>query len=194
MQPRVGRRNFFVLIYERVNARGTREDQRTEMRRYSFAKHVSRVRLLPRTTFGSSLSSAISLTVTGASADFAITASPASGSVAAGAFAVSTLTLTPSGGFDATITLSCSGLPADAACSFSPASVALSTAAETSQLTLTTAARVARVISTPRNPLDSLLPAGPLLAGMIAPFALRRRRRGRATATQTARWLGLLPC
>jgi Big-like domain-containing protein/VCBS repeat protein len=143
-------------------------------------------------TFGSSLSSAISLTVTGAPADFAITASPASGSVAAGASAVSTLTLTPSGGFDATITLSCSGLPADAACSFSPASVALSAAAETSQLTLTTAVRVARVIPTPRNPLDSLLPAGPLLAGMLAPFAMRRRRRGRAAPTQAARWLGLL--
>jgi hypothetical protein len=42
MQPRVGRRNFFVLIYERVNARGTREDRRSEMRRYSFAKHSNR--------------------------------------------------------------------------------------------------------------------------------------------------------
>jgi hypothetical protein len=54
--------------------------------------------------------------------DFALSASPASVSVAQGASGTSTVTVTPGGGFAGTVALSASGLPAGVTASFSPAS------------------------------------------------------------------------
>ena len=56
------------------------------------------------------------------SPDFSVSASPSSQSVIPGAS--TTYTVTASGGFNGTVTLSASGLPADATASFNPASVA----------------------------------------------------------------------
>ena len=56
--------------------------------------------------------------------DYAVTASPASQSVVQGAGTSYTATVTPSGGFTGTVTFSASGLPAGAAATFNPTSVA----------------------------------------------------------------------
>jgi hypothetical protein len=128
--------------------------------------------------FAASSAAAVSLTVTAAAADFTIAASPTAGSVAAGASADTTLTLTPSNGFTGTVTLTCSGLPTGAACGFSPASVSLNGAAGASDLTISTTMPVA-LMKVPRlqSPLDPLVSGGMMLAGMMAPITLGMRRR-----------------
>ncbi len=56
--------------------------------------------------------------------DFAISASPVSpGSIVAGSTGTATVTLAPANGFSAAVTLSCSGLPAGASCSFTPPAI-----------------------------------------------------------------------
>jgi cellulose 1,4-beta-cellobiosidase len=65
----------------------------------------------------------ISLTVTAVQTpNFALSASPASVSVAQGGTGSSVLTVTPSGGFTGSVALSASGLPAGVTAAFSPAS------------------------------------------------------------------------
>ncbi len=59
-----------------------------------------------------------------ATADFMVAASPASVSVNQGSATSSTITLTPSGGFNSAISLSASGLPSGVTASFSPSSIA----------------------------------------------------------------------
>jgi Bacterial Ig-like domain (group 3)/FG-GAP-like repeat len=141
-------------------------------------------------TFAGSSSVATSLTVGSGTPDFTISAAPASGSVAAGASAMATLTLTPSNGFAGTVSFACTGLPTGTACSFSPASVALSAGTATSQLTVSTAKTVAQTqVGLPDHPLDPFLP-GTALAGMMAPFTIRRFPRTRGV--RLVRWLGLL--
>jgi len=57
-------------------------------------------------------------------ADFTVSASPASLSVTQGSSGVSTISTTVSGGFNSAVSLSASGLPAGVTASFSPASIA----------------------------------------------------------------------
>jgi hypothetical protein len=67
----------------------------------------------------------VSLTVTASSSPaFSLAVSPASVSVAQGGTGTATATTTVSGGFDAAISLSASGLPAGATASFNPSSIA----------------------------------------------------------------------
>jgi hypothetical protein len=67
----------------------------------------------------------VSLTVTASSSPaFSLAVSPASVSVAQGGTGTATATTTVSGGFDATISLSASGLPVGATASFNPSSIA----------------------------------------------------------------------
>jgi N-acetylneuraminic acid mutarotase len=56
-------------------------------------------------------------------ADFSISASPGSQSVYTGEAATYTVTITPGTGFDLPVALSCTQLPANTSCSFSPATV-----------------------------------------------------------------------
>jgi hypothetical protein len=72
--------------------------------------------------------------------DFTIGLSAAGGTVSAGSAAQATVTLTPDNGFNGNVALSCSGLPAGAACSFAPATVPVSGSAGSSKLTITTSA------------------------------------------------------
>jgi hypothetical protein len=128
----------------------------------------------------------------GATPDFAIAVAPTVGSVAAGASATATVTLTPSGGFSGTVALACSGAPTGAACSFSPSSVSLSGAAGTSVFTIRTAPSVAKLMASPRRSrFDPFAPTGMVLAGMLAPLTMRRRRPRSRTARAFS-WLGLL--
>jgi hypothetical protein len=115
------------------------------------------------------------------SPDFTTVLTPTSGTVTPGQSATTTVTLTPSNGFDQTVALSCSGLPTGATCSFSSASVAVSGAAATSTVTIATAAATA--MNSAGKPLNPLAPGGALLAGIFGlPIIWRRRQTA-------ARWL-----
>jgi hypothetical protein len=72
--------------------------------------------------------------------DFSEGASPSSASIKAGGSATFTLTVTPLGGFNGTVSWSCSQLPAEAQCTFAPQSVTPNGAAVTTTLTITTTA------------------------------------------------------
>ena len=108
----------------------------------------------------------------GGSGDFALSTSAAGGTVAAGASASVTVTLTPSNGFNQSVSLTCSGLPEGATCSFSPGSVSVGSGAATSTLTISTGARTVMNSGGPANPV---LPAGTLLAALVVPLCMRRR-------------------
>jgi len=86
----------------------------------------------------SGVSAAETITITAPPADFAIAASPASATIAAGATTTTTISITPANGFTASTTLSCSGLPSNSTCTFSPASVTPGSGAATSTLTIAT--------------------------------------------------------
>jgi arabinogalactan endo-1,4-beta-galactosidase len=91
-----------------------------------------------------SSSQIVTLTVTG-SPDFSIALAPASATIAAGNSASSTVSITPVNGFAAAATLSCSGLPSFASCTFSPASVSPNGGAVTSTVTVTTNVQTAGI-------------------------------------------------
>lgn len=97
---------------------------------------------------GVSHSTTVSLTVSAtATPDFAVSASPASLSVAAGGSGTSTVSTTVSGGFNSAVSLSASGLPAGVTASFSPTSIA-APGSGSSTLTFTVASTAAAGVST----------------------------------------------
>lgn len=61
--------------------------------------------------------------MSGSGTDFSLAASPSSSVVAAGQSATYTLSITPSGGFNQTVQLTCTGAPQAASCTISPLSV-----------------------------------------------------------------------
>jgi Bacterial Ig-like domain (group 3) len=86
-----------------------------------------------------STSSAVTITITAIATDFSIALSPTSGTASQGSTATSTITITPAGGFNQSVSFACSGLPAKTSCSFSPISVTPSgTSGVTSTLTINT--------------------------------------------------------
>ena len=102
---------------------------------------------------------------------FTLAASPTSLSVSAGGTGTTTLTVTPANGFNAKVSFACSGLPAGASCSFSPATVTPAGSASTSTLTIATPAHamVVRPSFGPRVP-------GAGLALVVCFVGWRRRR------------------
>jgi hypothetical protein len=97
---------------------------------------------------GVSHSTTVSLTVSAtATPDFAVSASPASLSVAAGSSGTSTISTTVSGGFNSTVSLSASGLPSGVTAAFNPTSIA-APGSGSSTLTFTAASTAAAGTST----------------------------------------------
>jgi hypothetical protein len=96
----------------------------------------------------------MSLSGTGGTPDFTIGAAPSSATIAAGASANFTLSASPANGFNQTITWSCTGAPAGALCTVSPATVTLDgTHAATASVALTTTARgLATPLNLPHHP------------------------------------------
>ncbi len=95
--------------------------------------------------------------------------SPTSLTVASGASGTSTVTVTPNNGYSGAVTLACSGLPANASCGLSPASLTFTSSAssaQTSKLTISTNSK-----TNAASAAFLLLP----LAGLGTLFALRRR-------------------
>jgi len=96
------------------------------------------------------------VSLAGIGSDFSLTSSTGSATVTAGATATYTLKVAPVGGtFASTVKLSCSGTPAEAICSLSPASVTPGSSPVTAVLTITTTAASAELepLRRPRNPL-----------------------------------------
>ena len=122
------------------------------------------------TTFGNSTSAAQTLTVQ----DFTVVPNPPTVSVTApGQSGTTTLTITPLGGFNQTITYSCSGLPSEATCTFT----AVSAISET--MTIATTAPSARLDKTPlgrsRGLFYALLLPG--IFGLVLSKGNRKRTR-----------------
>jgi len=96
--------------------------------------------------FRASTSAAVSEVIT-ATPDFALSANPSSMTVNAGISAQYTFTVTPSNGYNGTVTFSCGTLPAKTTCSFSPASLSPSNNTYApATLTLSTVAATASLI------------------------------------------------
>ena len=119
-------------------------------------------------TFASSTSAAVAVTVGGGSSgNFTLAASSTSATVAAGSSATSSVSVTPSGGFNQPVSFTCSGLPTGASCSFSPATVTpTGTGTSTTTMTITTSARSGMISPTreQRWPMAPLLVATVLLS------------------------------
>ena len=127
-----------------------------------------------------STSNAVTIVI--AAPDFTVTATPTSGTIPVGQNAAFTFTVTSIAGYAGTVKFSCGPLPAQAACSFAPASATPSgSSPASSTLTITTAAATAadRPNQGPKPYLPPWMPAGGLaLAGAIGiTFAPRKTRR-----------------
>jgi hypothetical protein len=111
--------------------------------------------------------------------DFTITASPSSATIKAGSSSDPIqFTITPTFGFNQTISFSCSGLPANATCTFTPSSVTPNGAPVTSTLIVRTNVAASTNTSAPklRNTLGNTL-GGTLLAGLLGSLFLPLLRR-----------------
>ena len=107
-----------------------------------------------------------------AAPDFAIKASASMLDVTKAQPATDTITLTPENGFNGAISLSCSGLPANATCTFNPSSANITgTSAVNSTLTISESSTTAALSTS--NTLSTLLHnhAGAALA-FLSPFTL----------------------
>ncbi|HEX3472107.1 MAG TPA: Ig-like domain-containing protein [Silvibacterium sp.] len=136
--------------------------------------------------------------------DFTLTASPTSISLSPGAFANISATVTPENGFNDMVTLSCSGVPAGATCTFSPTTLTpLTTVPVSSTLQILTqapsgtSAKLMKTATASHTAYAIVLPGILALAGLGA----LRKRSGIASlrvlgflALLTASGLGLGAC
>jgi CSLREA domain-containing protein len=111
-------------------------------------------------------SSSSQTTVTIGSPGYTLLANPASLTLKAGQTGKVSLTFTPVGGFTGTLSLSCTGLPAGASCSFAPSNLTAdgSNKQQIAQLTITTLGSNQGTVSMNRSDGSS---SGPLRASMF---------------------------
>jgi hypothetical protein len=106
-----------------------------------------------------STSNSVSITVV--APDFSVTAAPAAVTISAGQSAVTTLTITPVGGYTGTVKFSCGTLPNEATCSFAPSTVTPTNgAAATTTLTIATKAPSTAMLRKIARPLSGIAWAG----------------------------------
>lgn len=110
---------------------------------------------------------------------FTVSSSATSLSVAAGQIANATLTITPSGGFNAAVSFACAGLPKNATCTFTPANVTPAGSAVTTTLRIGTDGGAVSMSSA--FAFAAVLPLLTVLA--------RRRRRGERAGLSTGFWV-----
>jgi len=103
---------------------------------------------------------------------FTLGASPATVTVDSGNQATVTLTVTPQNGFNGAVSFACSGLPAQATCSFAPATVTPPGAPVTTQLTISASSQSSVLKPGPRPFLPFTA-----LAVSVCFFGWRKRRR-----------------
>jgi hypothetical protein len=128
-------------------------------------------------------SQTVSLTGSASVSDFSLSSSVDDATVKAGATATFALTVAPvSGSFTKAVSFSCSGLPGGATCSFSPATVTPGTKSTAVTLTISTAAPTAEMASalpTPNRPATAVLIQiqGLGLFGMVVAGSRKRSKR-----------------
>jgi hypothetical protein len=125
-----------------------------------------------------------SLPLTGTGQDFSLAPSSAStATVAPGQAANYTVAVAPAGGFNQTVTFTCSGAPAQSTCSISPSSVTLNGATSTPvAVTVTTAGTSANLAPSGLPPIGNrfaLWLAFSGLPGLVLLGSRRRKWRGR---------------
>ena len=124
------------------------------------------------------------------SSDFAISGTPLSSSIASGQSAKFTLSLSVSGGFSQPVQFACSGLPAGASCSFSPASITpAKNSAVTTTMTVATLPRTGAAFRLPEAdpPSHAELGLGIFTACLIlCLFGARTSARTRAPLSAVA--------
>ncbi len=124
-------------------------------------------------TTGSTWSTRIaSFSFPGCAGSFTLNFSPSSLTLSSGDQGTVTLTVTPQGGFNSTVSFSCSGLPAGATCAFDPPQVTPAGAAITTKLTVSVGAQ-----SASRRTPNPFLP----VTAMAAAFCLIGWRRTRSS-------------
>lgn len=144
-------------------------------------------------TFQASVSAATVVTVT-VPPDFTLSAAPLTLDVQAGRAGQVVLTATPNGSAAQTLSVSCSGLPSQAICNFTPSSVVLNGTAATTTLTVSTVAAVASLL-----PTQGGEGRGPTLAFMFL-FPLlglgrkQSKRGGRLALLMMVALFGLASC
>ena len=105
--------------------------------------------------------------------DFSIVASPASATLNAGQSATFSFVVTPVFGYSQTISLACSGLPANSTCTFVPATITPAGSPVTSTLTIATNVKSAALEAPRGSGLGTAVLAAMLL---LVPFSRRARR------------------
>lgn len=156
------------------------------------------------------------LTLVGTGTDFSIAAASGancpgggncstSATIKAGQTATYNLQVTPSGGFNGTVALSCTGAPMSATCSVSPASITVNGATGSAfvvSLSNTSSAQLIPLVRLPGFPVEfgALVLPYLLVSLLIARRRLASKRLGRATAPVslllvfTATWLIMSGC
>jgi len=152
----------------------------------TFAPTAAGMRLGALVIADDALGSPHTIVLSGTGTDFSPTASPATAVIEAGRSATYTLTVTPSGGFDQVVSLSCAGAPKESTCSISPGTLTLGGAGPASATV--TVATTARGFAVPRlrlQPPTSRERFGlPLLLWLLT-FALAARG---VRGAQTRAW------
>ena len=119
---------------------------------------------------------ATGVTVTALAPAFTLAANPGSISVTVGQEGVTTLTLSANAAFSGSISLACSGLPANATCTINPAQVTLS-AGSTAEATLVVGTTITSAANHSQGIPFPGYAGGVSLAGLLFCFAFRRRNR-----------------
>jgi uncharacterized protein (TIGR03118 family) len=126
-------------------------------------------------------------------ASFSISAAAQALTVTQGQSATTSLTITPTNGFNSAVSFSCSGLPGGATCSFSPSTVTPAGIAATTQLRISTVttgtygATPGLVVAGPTSRTGSLGLA--LAAVLFLLLLLLKGISGRRESVTTARWI-----
>jgi sugar lactone lactonase YvrE len=188
-----------VLGQQTVNASGVATFSTTTL---AVGSHPISATFQPSTTFSSSTAT-LTQVITAPTGSFTISASPATLLIRGAGSTTYQISLASVGTFAGQVALSCSGLPADAGCTFSSNPTLTSGGTATATLTITNTAADAAL----RNPA-SLGPTGfspanmaPLTAAIIFPFELtglgvflNGLRRRKTPTHRRMRLLGLLLC
>ncbi len=132
--------------------------------------------------YAAGVSAAQTIVISAPAADFSLSTSPASATITSGGSTTTTVSVKPSNGFASATSLTCSGLPANSTCTFSPASVTPGSGAVTSTLTIATnvSSASAALHGSSNGVLAQLSLAGSgagLLALFLWPASFSRSRR-----------------
>jgi len=126
--------------------------------------------------FNPNTAAATTVTVSALAPAFTLASSPGSISVTVGQQGVATLTLSANATFSGSVSLACSGLPANATCTVNPVQVTLAVGS-TAEATVVVGTTVTSSSNHPQSIPFSGYAGGVSLAGLIFCFAFRRHNR-----------------